>query len=86
MWQLFYSDRSLMQLSFVIPAYNESKTITQTVQSIQRVASESESLRDREIIVVDNMSTDDTAQLAADAGATVIPQTRRQHIAATRNE
>ena len=45
----------------ILPAYNEALTITQTVQDFLR-----EGL---EVVVVDNASTDETARLAAEAGA-----------------
>jgi glycosyltransferase involved in cell wall biosynthesis len=57
-------------VAIVIPCLNESKPIAGVVREIaeQRV--------DR-IIVVDNGSTDDTAQQAAVAGATVVTEPRR---------
>jgi glycosyltransferase involved in cell wall biosynthesis len=55
-----------MQLSIVIPAKNESKAIG-TVVSAAR-----DCYPDAEIIVVNDGSTDDTAAVAAGAGATVI--------------
>ena len=63
-----------MNLSIIIPAFNEADYLPSTLDSIQRA---SERLRDRvdvevEVIVVDNNSTDDTAAIAEAMGATVI--------------
>lgn len=69
-------------ISFVIPAHNEAAWIGRTVGAI-RAAAESVG-EPYEMIVVDDASTDETARLARDAGAAVIPVTYRQ-IAATRN-
>jgi glycosyltransferase involved in cell wall biosynthesis len=62
-----------MHLSIIIPAFNEERLIARCLQSI------SASLADNfqpgftsEIIVVDNNSTDDTANLARQAGAQVV--------------
>lgn len=54
----------------IIPAFNEERSICQVVQSIPHRAVS-------EIIVVDNGSTDRTAQAARDAGATVLAEPRR---------
>jgi glycosyltransferase involved in cell wall biosynthesis len=54
-----------MRLSIVIPAYNEQATLEEIVQRVERVPV------DKEIIVVDDASTDGTAQVAerlADSG------------------
>jgi glycosyltransferase involved in cell wall biosynthesis len=47
-----------MQLSIVIPAYNEQSTLEEIVQRVERVPV------DKEIIVVDDASTDGTAEVA----------------------
>lgn len=53
-----------MKLSFVIPAYNEEKTIGQCLESIFREV-DSLSLQSQvEVVVVDNASTDRTAEVA----------------------
>lgn len=57
-------------LSFVIPAYNEEKLIPETIEAIQRLVPP----LPYEIIVIDNGSTDDTAQVASKLNATVIMQ------------
>jgi glycosyltransferase involved in cell wall biosynthesis len=62
-----------LQISIVIPAFNEARLLAQTLSAVNRareaftaagVASE--------LIVCDNNSTDDTATIARAAGATVI--------------
>ncbi|HEX7480064.1 MAG TPA: glycosyltransferase family 2 protein [Polyangiales bacterium] len=47
-----------MQLSVVIPAFNEAKTLDEVVRRVD------EALADKEIIVVDDCSTDGTAEVA----------------------
>lgn len=70
-----------MKLSFVIPAYNESQNIEQVILSINQHAPDH---IPREIIIVDHESTDDTAELARSAGATVIVSSAST-VAANRN-
>ena len=60
-----------MEVSVVIPAYNASHTIR---QAVRRSLDQAESGLKIEVIVVDDGSTDDTAQIAESAGATVIRQ------------
>ena len=55
-----------MQLSIVIPAKNESNAIGAVVSTARGC------YPDAEIVVVDDGSTDDTAAVAANAGATVV--------------
>ena len=55
------------QIAVCLPCYNEALTISKTVSDF-RVA-----LPDADIYVFDNASTDDSATLAAAAGAVVIP-------------
>src|SRR5213079_224674 len=69
-------------ISFIIPAYNEELELSSTIAAI-RVAASDVTLP-YEIIVVDDASTDMTAELAAQGGARVISINRRQ-IAASRN-
>ena len=69
-------------LSFIVPAYNEEALIEATVKQLQFSA---EALgRDYEIIVANDASTDETANVAEAAGARVVNVDNRQ-IAATRN-
>ena len=63
-----------MDLSVIIPAFNEERYLSGTLESIRRA---SEHLRakvavDVEVIVVDNNSIDETAMVAGDMGATVV--------------
>ena len=53
------------KVSVIIPAYNESMTIRRVIDSITSLHS------DFELIVVDDGSSDDTASVAKEAGATV---------------
>lgn len=65
-----------MKISFIIPAYNEERNITECIASIQK-----EVLRagcDAEVIVVDNNSTDATrAKALACDRVTVVEETRK---------
>lgn len=58
-------------ISFVIPAKNEEKHIADTIYAIKQHAV----VTDYEIIVIDNDSTDTTADIAANLGAKVIHKT-----------
>lgn len=68
------------EISVVIPAYNEEATILQTLSSL----SANTTHRSVEIIVVNNNSTDRTAELATAAGARCILETT-QGITPARN-
>jgi glycosyltransferase involved in cell wall biosynthesis len=57
-------------LSFVIPAFNEEQLIERTIEAIHEFVPP----LSYEVIVVDNGSTDATARIASDLGATVIHQ------------
>ena len=65
---------SNVTLSVVVPAWNEEKCIGRAIASLQRAAAVY--ARDRgavaEIIVVDNNSSDQTAAIARQSGATVV--------------
>lgn len=65
-----------MKVSFVIPALNEEGIVGKTIKSIP-VDEIEEVGYDVEIIVVNNNSTDNTAQEAKDAGATVFLEKNR---------
>jgi glycosyltransferase involved in cell wall biosynthesis len=69
-------------LSFIVPAYNEELELPRALAAIRLAADASE--QPYEIIVVDDASTDATAQIAKSAGAIVVPVNYRQ-IAAVRN-
>ncbi len=65
---------SLPTLSVVIPAWNEEKVVGRAIESLKRAAAvyERERSGTAEIIVVDNNSTDRTAEVAREQGATVV--------------
>jgi glycosyltransferase involved in cell wall biosynthesis len=56
---------SQIKVSVVIPAFNESRTIGELIQTLQR------RYPDFEIVVIDDGSDDNTAEVAADAGGVV---------------
>lgn len=58
-------------ISVVIPAYNEQDSIGLVVRSVQALRFEGKPIVDH-IVVCNNASTDNTAKIAADAGATVV--------------
>jgi glycosyltransferase involved in cell wall biosynthesis len=62
-----------MYLSIIVPAFNEARLITRCLESIATsLAQNTTAGLTAEVIVVDNNSTDMTAQLAAQAGARVV--------------
>lgn len=68
-------------LTVIIPAYNESRSIADTVESLKQ-----QTLPPYEIIVVDDCSTDGTADVAASLGVTVIcPQSNTGSKAGAQN-
>jgi glycosyltransferase involved in cell wall biosynthesis len=69
-------------LSFVVPAHNEQRLLGHTLESIKLAASQSDI--EYEIIVVDDASTDRTAEIAVAHGARVVTVNCRQ-ISAVRN-
>ena len=69
-------------ISFVIPAHNEEAALPRTIDAIHESARAGG--QSYEIIVVDDASTDATADMARRHGARVVPVQHRQ-IAATRN-
>ena len=78
--------RPSVMISVIIPAYNEEEYLPQTLDHITAAADrlrESSSIV-TEIIVVDNDSTDATATVARDRGATVVHEPARS-IARARN-
>lgn len=58
-----------MSVSFILPARNEEEHIGRSVSSIRQSMT---AIRDFEILVVDNGSTDDTVSIAQRAGAVVL--------------
>jgi len=69
-------------ISFIVPAHNEESCLPRTLQAIHDAARNTG--QPYEIIVVDDASTDATAEVARRHNSTVVPVNHRQ-IAATRN-
>jgi len=65
-----------MDISIVIPALNEEGIVGKTVKSVPLAELKEKGL-EAEIVVVDNASTDNTAQEATDAGARVVREEKR---------
>lgn len=53
------------KISVVIPAYNEEKAISKTIEEIKRIMKENDIYEESEIIVVDDGSTDNTKEEAS---------------------
>lgn len=68
-----------LKVSVVIPAYNEEKFLPSCLQSLME-----QTVKAGEIIVVDNNSSDRTAEIAAKFGAKVVKE-RKQGISYARN-
>jgi len=62
--------------SVVIPAYNEEEYLPSTLRSLDKVLRKIPQFRG-EVIVVNNGSTDRTAQIAEQYGAKVVEETNR---------
>ena len=73
-----------MNCSFIIPAYNEECFLEKTVKSLRQAIDETEIITSGEIIVVDNCSTDRTAEIVRKMGAILVNESIRQ-IARARN-
>ena len=58
-----------MIIKVIIPAFNEAESIDKVINEIPNIVSE--------VIVVNNGSTDGTEQIAQNAGATVLSETRK---------
>lgn len=67
------TSRQLKQIVVVIPALNEAESLPGVLNDLPEVG---------EVIVVDNGSTDDTAEVACQAGATVLHEAQRGYGAA----
>jgi len=69
-----------MKLTILIPAYSEEATIKQVIQEIPKSF---ESISKTEIIVIDDGSSDNTAKIAKENGATVYSFSQNQGLAKT---
>src|SRR5690242_4869767 len=76
----------IMTISVIIPAFNEERFLPQTLQHLHQATKYLGAAPDRhvEIIVVDNASSDRTAEIALAAGAKVI-SVPEHNIAKVRN-
>jgi glycosyltransferase involved in cell wall biosynthesis len=70
----------VLSVSVVIPAFNRAQTVGEAVASAV-----AQTRQAREIIVVDDASTDDTAEVAREAGARVIRLERNSGCSSARN-
>jgi len=62
-----------VKISVIVPAYNEERLISKTLGQLRRAMSAcTQAGWDSELIVCDNNSTDRTAELARECGATVV--------------
>jgi len=64
------------KVSIIVPAYNEQEAIVRTVEELKAFMASSR--RNYELIVVDDGSTDRTAELARQAGARVVSHRRNR--------
>lgn len=67
-----------MNCSFIIPAYNEEKFLKKTVESLRESIAGAKIISSGEIIVVDNCSTDRTAEIAKNIGVNLVNEPVRQ--------
>ncbi len=69
-------------ISFIVPAYNEAQCLDETLDAVHQTGQALGEIY--EIVVADDGSTDQTAAIAVQKGATLVSVNHRQ-IAATRN-
>lgn len=70
-----------MKISVIIPAFNEEKLIGKCIKAVKNQAFPK---KEYEILVIDNNSTDRTAEIARKAGTEVIPYREKQGFSATK--
>lgn len=70
-----------MKISVVIPAFNEEQLIGKCIEAVKNQTFPKE---EYEILVIDNNSTDKTAEIAKKLGAIVIPYSQKQGYSATK--
>lgn len=63
----------MMHITAIIPARNEARAITAVIKALQALQHQGKNLI-HHIIVVDNLSSDNTAMLARNLGATVVAE------------
>ena len=71
-----HSPQKQIEVSAIIPAYNEAKRIAEVVRDVDAYVDE--------VLVIDDGSTDDTALVAESAGARIFRQDRGGYIAAVK--
>ena len=74
----------MINCSVIIPAYNEEAYLPKTIESLRQSIIASKIIKNAEIIVVDNCSSDRTAEVGENLGVTVVSEPIRQ-IARARN-
>jgi glycosyltransferase involved in cell wall biosynthesis len=67
-----------LELSVIVPAYNEEALLAETLKSVSEALRCSEMAERSEVIVVDNNSTDRTAEIAKSMGAQVVFEAKNQ--------
>ena len=67
-----------MRISIVVPAFNEERLLGATLESIKTAARVFDGASNWELIVCDNNSTDQTAEIARAAGALVVFEPHNQ--------
>ncbi|MCD4775832.1 MAG: glycosyltransferase family 2 protein [Candidatus Aegiribacteria sp.] len=60
----------MLKISVIVPAFNEAQSVKQTILGIQRILGSSD--LSGEILLIDDGSTDETAELAGKTGAKVL--------------
>jgi dolichyl-phosphate beta-glucosyltransferase len=66
------ADPDRPRLSVVLPALDEASRIGRTIEAVRRIVGEAVGDDQLEVVVVDDGSTDDTAEAARSAGATTV--------------
>ena len=64
-----------MKVSIIVPAYNEAKNIARTLKSLKN-----QTYQDRELVVIDNNSTDKTNQIAQQYADKVIVEKKQGYV------
>ena len=70
-----------VKISVVIPAFNEEQLIGKCIKALKN---QTFPKKDYEILVIDNKSTDKTAEIAKKLGVTVIPYNQKQGFSVTK--
>ena len=65
--KIFDVSSAAKELTIIVPAYNEEKSVADTIKSLL-----SQTTPPKEVVVINDCSTDNTAKVAKEAGATVV--------------